>query len=185
MLLFFAGLKGDQGLKVITAVIGFLLLAGGGVWIACLQGLISTQYKAEQQGEVLGVLNQVTQLSTFSAYPVGVLLAYSISIRDSPQGGAGVGVSWTVASAYLLIGAAVQVIYANASSNETDENENENKEGNDNRNGINKEIDSSQRSSEKGKIGYSRTSVLFLERRAKPEESEIAEEITQTPMHEA
>jgi len=127
------------------------------------------------KGEVLGVLNQVQQLSTFSAYPVGLLLAYSISVEGTPQGGAGVGVSWTVACLYLLIAAAVQLIYGTSTeeiyTKETEAERNEEKnekerEGDREKEGEKeREAGSRRRKGLVGTGGYSRRSVLVLERR--------------------
>jgi hypothetical protein len=70
--------------KVVAMSIGSpgILLFGIGAYAnSIMQSIITAQYPKDQQGEVGGVLSQISILSIIPAYPIALLLSYTQSSK--------------------------------------------------------------------------------------------------------
>ena len=58
---------------------GLLLLGFSGFYFPSIQTIITTQYPPDKQGEVLGVMGVLGQLTIFISYPTTITFSYAIS----------------------------------------------------------------------------------------------------------
>jgi hypothetical protein len=83
----------------------YLLISISGTWISGMPSIITKQYAVEQQGECLGVLAVVAELSNIPAYGVGVLFSFLISPLSTFYWP---GAIWMCAAAFFMIALMIQ-----------------------------------------------------------------------------
>jgi len=83
-----------------------ILWCFGMVWISAMQSLLTMQYQRDQQGEVLGVIQQLGEMCVMFAYPVGVLFSYTLKRNAELQWS---GVIWACSVGYLVVALFIQL----------------------------------------------------------------------------
>jgi hypothetical protein len=85
----------------------YLMLSISGTWISGLPSIITKQYPVEQQGEALGVLTAVSELSHIPAYGVGILFSFLISPASTFYWP---GAIWLCTAFFFVIALSVQYL---------------------------------------------------------------------------
>ena len=78
-----AGTSSSMGFKYTMGGVGILLQCFGGFYLPSLQSIITKQYSEDRQGEAMGVLQTLGQLSNVFSYPTSLLFTYIISSKSS------------------------------------------------------------------------------------------------------
>ena len=81
ILLAISGAGLDKTVAVAVGTPGLFIVAIGGYASTTIQSIITAQYPKDQQGEVGGVLSQISILSIIPAYPIALLLSYTQSSK--------------------------------------------------------------------------------------------------------
>jgi hypothetical protein len=81
ILLAISGAGLDKTIAVAIGTPGLFIVAIGGYAPTTIQSIITAQYPKDQQGEVGGVLSQISILSIIPAYPIALLLSYTQSSK--------------------------------------------------------------------------------------------------------
>ena len=90
------------GLHVCVAlgIVGMFGISFGGTWIPAYPSVITKQYDVTKKGEVLGTLTLIAELANVAAYPVGILLSYTLSNKAPMRWP---GAVWLLSGSFLLV----------------------------------------------------------------------------------
>ena len=97
----------DVHMRLIFLIVSLLLVTVGAVWISALQTILVSQYSADMQGEVLGVLAELGEICIAFAYPVGALFSYTLKENTKIPWS---GIIWMCSVLYLVVALAFQFL---------------------------------------------------------------------------